>query len=277
MRAYGPLGFITRLELVRPDGVEVEWTSRRHRKLLGLSARGVPARERRRRPPTAMSCWLATLFGVGSACFAAGSIPLFVDHVDAHVLAWTFAVGSVFFTGAAFLQFHETVTAPQELLAAPRRRRLSGLVRWRPRRVDWWAAATQLAGTVFFNVSTFAATRTDLSFDRAQRLVWGPDVAGSVCFLLAGWLAYAEVNKGVLPRSDRTVGWRIAALNLIGAIAFGASAVGARLLPTTGEPVDVALVNAGTFLGAVCFLFGAVLLPVESSRDATATAAPSRS
>lgn len=89
-----------------------------------------------------------------------------------------------------------------------------------------------------------------------------------MCFLVASWLAYAEVNRGVLPRTDRSVGWAVAALNLLGSIAFGLAAVGARYLHTTGEPANLALVNGGTFLGAVCFLVGAAMLPVESARDA---------
>ena len=68
----------------------------------------------------------------------------------------------------------------------------------------------------------------------------------------------------MLPRRDGSVGWWIAALNLTGSIAFGAAAVAARYLHTTDEPANIALVNLGTFAGALCFLAGAVLLPVES-------------
>jgi hypothetical protein len=270
----GPLGFTTRSVLVRPDGTEVVWTSRRHRKVLGLRPAGSPGPSAGRGRPSAMSWWLAALFGIGATCFAAGSLPVYVDHVDARVVAWTFAVGSVFFTAAAALQLHETLTAPQAILKPPHRFRLRG-ARWHPHRIDWWAAVVQLAGTVLFNLSTFAATRTDLDVDRERHLVWGPDVGGSICFLVASWLAYAEVNRGVLPRPDRSFGWRIGALNLAGSIAFGASAVGARLVPATGDEANVALVNSATFLGAVCFLLGAVLLPVESTHDATGTDDPS--
>lgn len=77
----------------------------------------------------------------------------------------------------------------------------------------------------------------------------------------------AEVNRGVLPRSDRSVGWRIASVNLVGSVAFGASAVAARYLTTTGEVANISLVNAGTFLGAIGFFVGAALLPVESAEQ----------
>ena len=54
----------------------------------------------------------------------------------------------------------------------------------------------------------------------------------------------------------------------MGSIAFGASAIAARYLHSTGEIANITLVNLGTFLGAICFFVGAALLPVESSRDA---------
>ena len=43
------------------------------------------------------------------------------------------------------------------------------------------------------------------------------------------------MNRGVLPRSDRSVGWRIAALNMLGSIAFGVSAVAARYVRVHGR------------------------------------------
>lgn len=189
---------------------------------------------------------MGSLFAIGSICFAVGSLPLFFDAVSPSVVATTFFVGSIFFTSAAYLQFR----------GAP------------PRSTDWWAATVQLVGTVFFNVSTFAATRSDLSTEEDRHLVWAPDVYGSICFLVASWLAYAALNRGIRPRSDHSVGWRIAAVNLLGSIAFGASAIAARIEPSTGEMADIPVANLGTFAGAVCFLLGAALLPVQSARAA---------
>jgi hypothetical protein len=263
VRRRGPLGFVTHAVLARPDGSEVEWSSRRHRKGLGLCAAGA-----RGGPASALSWWIGGLFAVGSLCFALGSVPWYVDEVAPAVVGWTFFVGSIFFTSAAYLQLHETLRAPDGVLAdSARPGRLASLVGWRPRRIDFWAVLVQLVGTVFFNLSTFAATRADLSVTQERHLIWAPDVGGSLCFLVASWLAYAEVNRGILPRSDRSVGWSIAALNLAGSVAFGVAAVAARYLRPTGELANLSLVNLGTFLGAVCFLVGAVLLPVESSRE----------
>ena len=211
---------------------------------------------------------MAALFALGSALFALGSLPLFFDHVAAELTAWTFFVGSIFFTSASAVQYHETRAAPEgieDTSMGPRG--LRALLGWTPRRIDWWAAAVQLVGTLYFNITTLAATRSGLSNDQERRLIWAPDVAGSVCFLVASWLCYAEVNAGVRPRPDGSTGWRIAAINLAGSGAFGVAAIAARYLRTTGEPANITLVNLGTFAGAVCFFLGALLLPVESASE----------
>lgn len=271
----GPPGFVTRMTVAAPDGRKYEWTSRRHRKRLGLSATSAPFSEMSRPGhPDPTSWWLAALFGIGALCFAVGSVPLFFNDVDPGVLVWTFFIGSLFFTSAAYLQFHETITAPDGLLTPPQRFRLRRLLHWRPHRLDWWAAVIQFVGTLAFNVTTAAGFAANLSAGQEVRLIWAPDVVGSICFLVASSMAWAEVNHGLRPRPDGSVGWRIAAFNMVGSIAFGAAAVAARYVSTTGEPANIALVNLGTFAGAICFLVGAVLLPVESARDAATASAP---
>lgn len=263
----GPLGFTTHAVLERPDGTRVEWTSRRHRKRLGL--RGPTASRGAR--PSASSCWVGALFAIGSACFGVASLPSYFDALSPAVVAWTFFIGSIFFTSAGYLQYHEVIHAPDGVLdPTSRRRPLEHLFGWQPHRIDFWATLVQLVGTVLFNISTFSGTRADLDVDRARHLVWAPDVYGSICFLIASWLAYGEVNRGAVPRPDGSVGWWIASLNMLGSIAFGASAIGARYVGSSGAVANITLVNLGTFLGAACFFVGAVLLPVESVRDRTA-------
>ncbi len=56
-------------------------------------------------------------------------------------------------------------------------------------------------------------------------------------------------------------------VNMGGSIAFGAAAIASRYMRANGEIANVALVNLGTFVGAVCFFVGALLLPIESARD----------
>ncbi|WP_454051700.1 hypothetical protein [Cellulomonas sp. Marseille-Q8402] len=187
--------------------------------------------------------WLGVLFGLGSLCFAAGSVPLYFANVPPAVVGWTFVAGSLCFTTAAALQLAGTPRAS---------------------RVDWWAGAVQLVGTVCFNVSTLAATR-GLEALQARRLVWVPDVYGSVCFLVASAMAWLAVRS---PGPGGALDRRVAVLNLAGSVAFGLAAVAARYVVDTTVVANVALVNLGTFAGAVCFLAGAALLPVASARTA---------
>jgi hypothetical protein len=61
----------------------------------------------------------------------------------------------------------------------------------------------------------------------------------------------------------RSLSWWIPLANLIGSVAFGVSAVAAFVVPATGALLDVELSNLGTFIGALCFLGGALLLLPE--------------
>ncbi len=129
------------------------------------------------------------------------------------------------------------------------------------RSAAWWAVAVQLVGTVMFNISTVAATDTALdTYQQVDRLVWGPDVYGSIAFLIASHLAWLHVCGRLWCVHRESTDWWMAALNYVGSIFFMVSALAAFILPTTGEPLNVALVNSATFLGAGCFLAGALLL-----------------
>ena len=60
-------------------------------------------------------------------------------------------------------------------------------------------------------------------------------------------------------------------MNLVGSVAFGVSAVASYVKPN-GQLVSLALTNLGTFVGAVCFLAGAVLLLPERTLASPSTA-----
>jgi hypothetical protein len=209
--------------------------------------------------------WIGVLFALGSICFAVGAAPGYVNAVGVAADGVTFFVGSVLFTVAACLQYLEVVNAsrlPRPGAPAPaiqRRRLLS----WDPQRIEWWAALVQLAGTVLFNLSTYDAMHDHLSATQANRLVWTPDALGSICFLVASGLAWAEVSRAWWSWQPRSLAWQITAVNLAGSIAFGASAVASHLVPASDQPRNVPLMNLGTFVGALCFLVGAVLLLPE--------------
>ena len=173
-----------------------------------------------------------------------------------------FFVGSIFFTSAAALQWLETINAdPGPAL----RRGTLRVLTFEPRRIDWWSSGVQLVGTVFFNFTTFHALQDGLDAGAYDRLVWRPDALGSICFLVSGYLAYVEVSGHALWSRDRTLEWKIAAVNLVGCIAFGISAVASFWVPDSGGVLALAASNWFTALGGLCFLVGAVLLLPESA------------
>jgi hypothetical protein len=185
------------------------------------------------RPATQLA-WdraIAVGFAVGSACFLIGPFPGFVQLVGAGADAAVFFAGSVLFTIA-------------------RRGR-----RW-GRDPSWWSASVQFVGTLLFNISTFEAMQDALSVKQENRLIWAPDLFGSACFLVSGALAYRVAAAA--GRRDRD--WTMAAVNLLGCVLFGVSAVASYIVPSSGSILDLAAANWGTSLGALCFLIGAVLL-----------------
>jgi YrhK-like protein len=257
--AEGPAPFVTRETFRRPDGSEGAWESRTHRK---RSNRLNPVVGSRWWAPGAVAWWIGVLFMIGSACFAAGSMPGYAGLVGATVVGWTFFVGSIFFTSAGLLQYLEAVNAHRSMRGD---RHTGGfrIVTWEPARIDWWASLIQLAGTVFFNLSTFHALQTTLTATEANELIWRPDALGSVCFLVASGLAWAEAGHAWVSWLPRSISWQIAGLNLLGSIAFGFSAVASKIVPDSGDPRNITIDDLGTFVGAICFLVGALLLLVE--------------
>ena len=93
-----------------------------------------------------------------------------------------------------------------------------------------------------------------ITSDTARHHVWRPDVLGSICFLVASELAFAEVGHRWLSWLPHLRSWWIAALNLAGSVAFGVSAAAAYVVPDSGQPVNAQLVNLGTFVGAARLL-----------------------
>jgi hypothetical protein len=235
------------------------WDSRAHRKHHNLLDTG---RGSTWWAPGAIAWWIGVLFMVGSACFALGSVPGYVSWVGPTPDDITFFVGSIFFTSAATLQYLEVVNADPVGPEARDARRFRALT-WEPHRIDWWATAVQLLGTLFFNVTTFAALYAAAGNEAANRYVWRPDAFGSICFLIASQLAFAEVGHHWISWRPKLRSWWIASLNLVGSIAFGVSAIAAYVVPGSGEPRNVELVNLGTFVGAIGFLVGGFLLLPE--------------
>jgi hypothetical protein len=173
---------------------------------------------------------------VGSAFFALATVPGFPASAGAATANVLCFVGSWFFTSAAWMQLSLTDRA---------------------QRFDWWSAAVQFAGTVLFNVSTGAAVWAH-AVRAERRYVWVPDVTGSLFFLISGALAMMAVTAVAGLLEFRSRDWIAGAVNLIGCVAFGVSAV-AAFVRSTGVTADEMLANLGTFVGAICFLVAALI------------------
>jgi hypothetical protein len=175
---------------------------------------------------------MAGLFALGSTCFLIGPFPGYLQLVGATADALTFFVGSILFTGGGALQSWLAWGA------------------WRSRDVGgsaaWWSAIVQSAGTLFFNVTTYQAMHVGLASPDYDSLVWRPDWRGSICFLVSGTIAYhaspRHRHHRWLPRRGGA-GWRQPAVNLLGCIFFGISAVAGYVVPSTGSMLDLAAAN----------------------------------
>jgi hypothetical protein len=194
-----------------------------------------------------VSWWIGVLFAIGATCFLVAPFPGVIQAFGSGVDAAIFFIGSIFFTTAAALQCRETYHADH--------------------RIDWWSSVIQFAGTLLFNVDTFRALQTGFDDVRYDRLVWTPDAIGSACFLISGYLAFIAVCSGPACWRRRSPEWQIAAVNLLGCIAFGIAAVASYVVPSTGSVIDLAAANFATAFGGLCFLIGAVLLLPQSARE----------
>lgn len=87
-------------------------------------------------------------------------------------------------------------------------------------------------------------------------------------------MAAVAATVGVFELRSRA--WWAAAVNLIGCVAFGVSAV-AAFVRVSGLTADERLANLGTFIGALCFLTAAVVSlprkpPAQRESPSTGTA-----
>ena len=183
------------------------------------------------------------LFAIGSTFFAIATVPGMSAMAGAGLANVLCFIGSWFFTSAAWMQL-----------------RLSGPLLG----TAWLSAATQFVGTLLFNFSTGASVWVH-AVTQERRLVWAPDATGSLAFLVSGVLGVVAIvtTAGLLAPKSRD--WQAGWINMIGCVAFGVSALGA-FVSKTGVTEDELAVNAGTFIGALCFLVAALLvLPRDSA------------
>ncbi|MFD1215936.1 MULTISPECIES: hypothetical protein [Microbulbifer] len=254
--------FLTRKVFLSPEKVRIIWRSREQRKCynrLQGSCRNTWW------APTAISWWIGILFALGSSAFMLGSVPAYATWVGVSKDNLTFFIGSIFFTSAAFLQYLEvaaTAWSPGGGFISQVSKR-----KWQPllvevHRIDWWAVVIQLIGTLCFNVSTFHALTAGAGVSESNTLVWRPDLYGSICFLLSSYLAWVEVCHKWGAVKLRLISWWVVAVNLLGSVAFGVSAIASYKLPS-GTMVNPTINNVETFIGAGCFFIGGLLLLPE--------------
>lgn len=118
----------------------------------------------------------------------------------------------------------------------------------------------QLVGTVLFNLSTIDGLFDTFSVEETNRLVWAPDAFGSIAFLVASHLAWSAICRLLWCVHSDDPDWWVALANYVGSVFFFAAAIASFMRPTTGETLDITIVNLGTFLGAICFIIGSYLL-----------------
>jgi hypothetical protein len=227
--------------------------------------------------PVRLNAAVAWLFMIGSACFVLGSVPAYVDAVGGTADAVTYFVGSIFFTAASFGQLLQAQSPAMTAVDAQSQHRPAPirLFAWNGHDRAWLAAATQFPGTLFFNVSTFAALAHNLSVREEDEHVWRPDFFGSTLFLVASAYAIAALGGRILRVEVRSVAWWIAWLNMLGSVLFMASALAGYVVPESGQLISSSVSILGTLLGALCFLVGAALMFGAWRQAVAAVPAPS--
>ena len=200
--------------------------------------------------PRRLNTGIAALFMIGSAGFAVGSVSAYASAVGATADAVTFFVSSIFFTLASFWQLVQSQSPAMAATGTAHddERQHVRFLAWLPHDRSWLAAATQFPGTLFFNGTTFWAITIAASSSQYDEVVWRPDFYGSILFLVSSTFAVLAVGRFFSWR-PRVADWRIAWLNMIGSVAFMASAIGAYVLPTSGSAVDITLADKGTLRG----------------------------
>jgi len=178
-------------------------------------------------------CWL---FAIGSSLFAIATLPESSAIAGAGLANLLCFIGSWFFTTAGWMQLVLSGPAP---------------------RIGWLSAAAQFAGTILFNISTGSALWAH-AVKPERRLVWAPDMTGSLAFLVSGVLGVVAVTAAVGIIELKSRDWQAEWINMIGCVAFGVSALGA-FVTKTGVTEDAVLANLGTFIGALCFLAAALM------------------
>jgi hypothetical protein len=140
---------------------------------------------------------------------------------------------------------------------------------WRPRDIGWVSSALQFVGTILFNFNTLDAMMPTLTWFDQDLVIWVPNFAGSVLFLLSGYLAFIETCYSHWAWQPKSISWWVVFINLLGCVGFMASAMLSTYWPGSTRVGLATLATSFTLQGAVCFLVGSLLmLPEMAIHDA---------
>lgn len=219
--------------------------------------------------PGDLNWWIGSLFAIGSAFFAMGSLlslwPGMAQafSIDNAAINRLFFGGSLPFSTAAYLQLFQAANAgPSHPYRSSRRERLRWFG-WRPWDGGWLSCALQFPGTLLFNVNTFDAMGLEHSWIGQDLTIWTPDLLGSILFLFSGYLAFLETCPTPWAWQPQSLSWWVTFTNLLGCGGFMIAALTAFVPPHSDGPVLVAASLAFTLLGALGFLIGSLLMLAE--------------
>lgn len=264
----GPWPFVTFRSYVLA-GRHIIWKARQHRKGLVRRARALETASVPLWQTQGYNWATGLIFAIGSFLFMLGSalalIPEGPWQPSALLVNIVFFAGSLPFTTAGYMQHFQAANAgPFAVDPATVPARRIALMGWHPRNVGWLSTFTQFIGTVAFNFNTFDSILDPPGWLMQNLAIWGPDMIGSVLFLVSGYLAFIETCHRYWSWKPRSLEWQIVFTNLLGCIAFMVAALLAYV-PRGPEAAWIPmLANMGLFLGALGFFVGALLSMRES-------------
>jgi hypothetical protein len=220
--------------------------------------------------PTRLNWWIGAIFAVGAALFALGAVLSLAPELaarwslQAEQINRVFFAGSIPFTTAAWLQLMQSANAGSFAAAEQEPAARFRFFGWYPADAGWLSCALQFAGTVLFNLNTYNALPSGLTWQQQDTAVWLPDLFGSMLFLASGYLAFIETCHRRWGWMPHLLSWRITFVNLLGCIAFMISALLAFVPAQGSNATLLALSLLFTLLGAIGFFVGAILMLPEA-------------
>ncbi len=269
-RGGGP--FTSRVTWDLPHGGSASWNSRDGRKQGAIEVRtdsGSPLTALSAESRTArglVRCnWVSAIgFTIGGSLFAIGALIAQVGSSGNELIASIYLLGGVFFSTGAYASVVQAINAPGKVGR-------SGVLtsgRWRwwdclPLQIGWLATFVLFVGTLVFGINLVDSFIQGLTPQQENRLIWAPDLIGCIFFLVSGHLSFVEICHGWPDLRHRSSGWWIVAVNQLGSVLFLVAAIAAFAGPNTGDEINAAVANWGTFTGAACFAIGGVMQVFE--------------